>query len=1149
MKPFRIPAGPGTLRYSGIIPPARPLMVADRVLAHPEPVQIVLCARSSEARDLLATAPHLLNLGIGRQPRISWAHLPAPPPAPDSDDPFPERLREELDCDRLAALTQLANQHESSDGSLLIIVTTLEGLFAPAPPLAELSRRELRLRAGQRVDFNELRERLARELDYDAEAVCERPGQFAVRGGLIDVYPLNASAPVRLDFFGDELESLRCFDPTTQRSLQTIDEVTLAARATTTMAAEKLAILGYLPDAVHWILLEPPALAASQPELFQEFEGMTDNRPALPALLRERSRYSDRWTALQELETDPVCIGESITTIPVAFRSLEPWRRQPLQDTIGIERLEEETRARGAFIDELARWQRDRHGSILGLLPQKGRIDEVATLLQREGHDGLPVQFSEADLPEGFLIDPRPTGKGTAAKFPAPLAWLEATGPLAFVTEREWLGRHADRKPVHKPRLLPHRTQVDNLLDFADLADGDYLVHLGHGICRYRGLARLEIRGRDEDVISVEFADNVTLHVPLADAHLLTRYVGLTRAHPKLGKLGSGLWDRTRAAAEKATLDFAAEMLQLQAVRAHCPGHAFQPDTEWQRAFENAFPHKETPDQASAIEDTKLDMEQPRPMDRLVCGDVGFGKTEVAIRAAFKAVMEGFQVAIMVPTTVLAQQHYTTFKERFAAYPISVEMLSRFRSPQQQREIVAQLANGSIDVVIGTHRLLSQDIHFASLGLLVIDEEHRFGVRHKERLKRLKTEVDVLSMSATPIPRTLYLALMGARDLSVIETPPMDRLPIETLVRNYDPQLVKTAISRELERGGQIFYLHNRVQTIDKVAATINELVPQARVEIGHGQMDEHQLERIMTRFVAGEIDVLVCTTIIENGLDIPNCNTIIIEGADRFGLSQLYQLRGRVGRFKRQAYAYLLLHRHARMLDLARQRLSAMRQHNQLGAGFKIAMRDLELRGAGNLLGHQQSGHIAGVGFDLYCQLLRQSIQRLKGNPEAARIRANVYLDFIREGRSGEASAKRTEIGFAALVDEEIDPYRIEAVSANLPESYIPETRLRIDFYRQLAMASSLEGVDEIEASLKDRFGKLPVPVRRLVTIARIRVRAEMAGIRSVETEGNRVKCLPARARKGDYLKQAGRFPRLTGKTADLRLREIEQFLTRLCH
>jgi transcription-repair coupling factor (superfamily II helicase) len=656
----------------------------------------------------------------------------------------------------------------------------------------------------------------------------------------------------------------------------------------------------------------------------------------------------------------------------------------------------------------------------------------------------------------------------------------------------------------------------------------------------------MEVRGREEEVISVEFAENVTLHVPLQDAHLLTRYVGLSRIHPKLGRLGSAGWDKTRAAAEKATLDYAADMLQLQARRAHEAGIAFSPDGEWQKAFENAFPYKETPDQMEAIEHTKEDMEKGRPMDRLVCGDVGFGKTEVAIRAAFKAIMDGYQVAIMVPTTVLAQQHFETFRERFAPYPVSVEMLSRFRSPAQQKAILQQMAAGQLDLVIGTHRLLSKDVHFAKLGLLVVDEEHRFGGQHKEKLKRFKAEVDVLSMSATPIPRTLYLALMGARDLSVIETPPAERLPIETLVRTYDPELVRKAVNRELERGGQVFYLHNRVQTIDSVAAQLGELVPKARIEIGHGQMSENQLERIMTRFVAGKIDVLVCTTIIENGLDIPNCNTILIEGADRFGLSQLYQLRGRVGRFNRQAYAYLLLHRHGRMLDLARKRLSAMRQHNQLGAGFRIAMRDLELRGAGNLLGHQQSGHIAGVGFDLYCQLLRQSIQRLKGEPVAARIRANVALDFIQESRTGEASAARESTGFGALHDEEIAASRIPPEPAHLPGDYIAETRLRIDTYRQLAMADSLDGVKDIAAALEDRFGKLPKPVQRLLAVTRIRVRAEIAGIRLVASEGNRLKCLTAHARKGEYLKLSGRFPRLTGKNADLRLREIEQFLTR---
>ena len=1141
MKPFRIPKGRSVAFFSGVIEAARPLVIADRIQQAKATVSVVICPRTIMARELMTTIPQFANLATAGRPRINWALLPPPPPPEDPDNPLPERLREELECDRLASLTHLANFASSPPpGERLVVLTTPEGLFADVPAMKDLAGRELRLRTGQEIPFEELKQRLGEDLDYFAEAVCERPGQYAVRGGLIDVYPLNASAPVRLDFFGDELESIRQFDPTTQRSLDSVGEVTIAARNATGGASGRHAIHSYFAEEVSWILLEPADAAREAPPFFQEFEKIKDQRAAFPALFYGRQASLDTWTVLQELETDPGCLDSSYAPSPLDFQSLEPYRPNPLEGTIGLERLEEETAARSAFIACLQQWQQEDACQVIGLLPTAGKISEIRRMLD-EQTTRLPVDFLEGDLPEGFILQSLPQGW---------FSWMAhpPKGKVVLVTEREWLGRHISRRPVLRQRLLPHRTRVDSLLDFADLADGDYPVHLSHGICRYRGLTKMEMRGREEEVISVEFAEHVTLHVPLAEAHLLTRYVGLTHAQPKLGRLGTNLWEKTRAAAEKATLDYAAEMLQLQAVRAHHPGHAFQPDTEWQRAFENAFPYKETVDQAAAIEDSKLDMEQAKPMDRLVCGDVGFGKTEVAIRAAFKAVMEGFQVAIMVPTTVLAQQHYETFRERFAAYPISVEMLSRFRSTAQQKEIVDQLRNGRIDLVIGTHRLLSKDVHFANLGLLVIDEEHRFGVRHKERLKQFKTEVDVLSMSATPIPRTLYLALMGARDLSVIETPPADRLPIETLVRTYDPELVKRAIERELERGGQVFYLHNRVQSIDSVAAQLNDMLPDARIEVGHGQMSEHQLERVMTRFVAGKTDILVCTTIIENGLDIPNCNTIIIEGADRFGLSQLYQLRGRVGRFKRQAYAYLLLHRHTHMLDQARKRLSAMRQHNQLGAGFKIAMRDLELRGAGNLLGHQQSGHIAGVGFDLYCQLLRQSIQRLKGDPAAARIRANVFLDFIREGRSGETSARRVETGFAALAEEELAGTRIDPVSARLPEDYIPETRLRIEFYRQLAMAASLDEVEEISSALVDRFGRQPKSVERLVTVARIRVRAEIAGIRTVETEGNRLKCQLAGSKKGQFLQQSGRFPRLTGQTPDLRLREIEQFLIRQC-
>ncbi len=1160
MKTFRIPAGERVEFYSGILESARALTLTDRLQAKPASVSIVICSRMIQARELLATVPQFAKIANPGDCELHWALLPPPVQDHDGDDPMPERLREELECDRLMSLTQLADfRANPSSRHRLILVTTPEGLFSTAPTLNSLESGEIRLSRGDTVDFTALQNRLANVLDYDSEVNCERPGQFAVRGGLIDVYPLNATAPVRLDFFGDELDSIRQFDPTTQRSLESTDSVTIASRNTSLGGSDPLALFSYFGESVSWFFIEPAKLLEEYAAGFQVFEKIKDQRASLATLYAARADKDDSWTILQELENDPAIFDKDIQPVPLEFQSLESYRRHPLESNLGLERLDEETRERNAFLKQLRSWQDEQSTTILGLLPNSGKVDELESMLKSTGHDGLGVRFLEGDIPEGFLIEGAPAGW---------FGWLHNPNPnlnpnlnpsddcdydcdcglLVVVTEREWFGRHVARRPSRRQRLLPHRTRVDHLLDFADLADGDYLVHLSHGICRYRGLTKMEIRGRDEEVISVEFAERVTLHVPLQEAHLLTRYVGLTKSQPKLGKLGSNLWDKTRAAAEKATIDFAADLLQTQATRAHNPGHAFQKDTEWQLAFENAFPYKETKDQASAIEDTKLDMELPKPMDRLVCGDVGFGKTEVAIRAAFKAVMEGFQVAIMVPTTVLAQQHYETFRERFAPYPLSVEMLSRFRTTAQQKEIIGQLKHGKIDVVIGTHRLLSKDVRFSKLGLLVIDEEHRFGVRHKERLKQFKADVDVLSMSATPIPRTLYLALMGARDLSVIETPPADRLPIETLVRTYDPDMVKRAISREIERGGQVFYLHNRVQSIHSVAASLNEMLPEATIEIGHGQMQEHQLERVMTQFVAGKTDILVCTTIIENGLDIPNCNTIIIEGADRFGLSQLYQLRGRVGRFKRQAYAYLLLHRHAHMLDQARKRLSAMRQHNQLGAGFKIAMRDLELRGAGNLLGHQQSGHIAGVGFDLYCQLLRQSIQRLKGEPVAARIRASVSLDFIQTGKSAE-SVKSINSGFEALMDEEIARTRIDPVSASLPTDYIPESRLRIDFYRQLALAATLEEVEEIKDALKDRFGEFPPTVMRLLAVSRIRVRAEMAGIRSVETDGNRLKCAPATAKRGEYIKLSGRFPRLTGQSPDLRLRDIEQFLTRHCH
>ncbi|MDG2345099.1 MAG: helicase-related protein, partial [Opitutae bacterium] len=569
----------------------------------------------------------------------------------------------------------------------------------------------------------------------------------------------------------------------------------------------------------------------------------------------------------------------------------------------------------------------------------------------------------------------------------------------------------------------------------------------------------------------------------------------------------------------------------------------------WQATFEGAFPFTETPDQLTAIEATKHDMEAAQPMDRLICGDVGFGKTEVAIRAALKAVLAGKQVALLVPTTVLCQQHLNTFRERMAEYPIIIDMVSRFRSSRQNKEVIANLAEGRIDIVIGTHRLLSKDVHFQDLGLLIVDEEQRFGVRQKERIKKLRINVDILTLSATPIPRTLYMALAGARSMSVIETAPVNRRPIETIVKSYSVDLIKSAIQAETDRDGQVFYLHNRVATIEGVAHQIREMHPKLRVAVGHGQMEENALEKIMTKFVAGDFDVLVCTTIIESGIDIPNCNTLIIEGADRFGLAQLYQIRGRVGRFKRQAYAYLLLHRHAALVDQAQKRLNALKQHNQLGAGFRIAMRDLELRGAGNLLGSQQSGHIAGVGFELYCQLLKQSVARLKGEPGADRIRAEVKLDFIATGEGGSRSRGTSgSFAFAAIKESEYRADHAESlIEAALPVAYIAEPRLRIDLYRRLALADNDTTLQEITAELIDRFGKLPRPTQALIEVSRIRVFAEGAGVRRVESENERLICRLAQpGAQGEFLKTGSRFPRLTAQDPLKRLQEIQHFLIR---
>ncbi len=1111
------------------------------------PVTVVL-ARAARQLDGLAEDLQFFH-GLAGGEKESWEILlyPELPEAGASEAAVGGAF--ERQCDRLTVLAALTERGGAKAARPLVIVSTLAALLQPAPKPGDVAARELRLAAGTRVNFRELAEKLGRQLGYDAEALCETPGQYAVRGGLLDVYPYNASAPVRLDFFGDELEHIRLFDPTTQLTAESLTELVISAAPKELGGGTPAGLLEFLPRSAHWIIQEPARQAAEQPDLFSVPEKMAALQPTLQTILSARAGADDYWTGLAELDEPGGPLGEDATRVAADTEPAMAHRPLASVPAVGRARLESDQASQRAFLRVLAGWARAGTTVIIATRAdvEAGRLREILSE-DKQLRDFAP-QVVTGEIAAGFVARPAAS---------AELAWpqLGKRGAVAVVAEGEIFGRHRQRIATFRPRRLPQRHRVDQLLDFSEIAEGDYLVHVTHGVCRFRGLRKLATTGRAEEVISLEFADGVEVHLPLHESHLLSRYVGLANISPKLGKIGGRIWERTRSEAERATLDFAAQLLRVQAERDQQPGFPLPPDAPWQREFEDEFPHQETADQLRSINETKADLERARPMDRLLCGDVGFGKTEIALRAAFKAVMGGKQVVVLGPTTVLVQQHFNTFRERLAPFPISVEQLSRFRSPKEQKQVLEQLRDGQLDIVVGTHRLLGADVRFKDLGLVIIDEEHRFGVRHKEKLKHLRANVHVLAMSATPIPRTLYFALVGARDLSVIETPPRDRLPIETVVKSFSPELVQQAIRHELQRGGQVFYLHNRVESIEDCARNLRKWVPEARLGVGHGQMDADDLEKMMTQFVAGKFDVLVCTTIIESGLDIPNCNTLIIEGADRFGLAQLYQLRGRVGRFNRQAYAYLLLHRHAQLLDQARKRLAAIRQFNQPGAGFRLAMKDLELRGAGNLLGAEQSGHIAGVGFDLYCQLLRQSIARLKGEPAALAIRATVRLDFVLLGESADAAvlaATQSAVDdtgdrFAALKAEDMAGQRMAPMVANLPVDYIADTRLRLDQYRRLALAAVPKEVEALAAGLRDRFGPLPPSAQALVKLTQIRVWAEQKGLVDVETEGARLKCRGAggRGRPAGYLQVGNRFPRLTATRPLPRMDEIIAFIKR---
>lgn len=989
---------------------------------------------------------------------------------------------------------------------------------------------------GMKTSIDALREKLA-SMGYYNEALCEAPGQFSVRGGIVDVYPAAADRPVRLDFFGDEIESIRTFNPDTQLGDGRAERVRVDAVPGDISGADgggrPFCALDLMEGiASEWIFFEPRQVLLKNSELFSVCEGSQ----AAPSFAGIFGRRENSFCGISTLALGGE-LFDGAELSPFSAEDLPAPEGCFTGAEIGEARFAGEREERLKFAGHVASLAA---GGMEVFVSTEGDSDEsmVRELFAKIGFDASKFRFARGNFGDGFAV----SNFGGAV---SPKLSAGARGAV-FVSAGRLIGRGTRPQLEPRRKMFSRRAQVDQALDFSELGEGDYVVHYSHGICRYHGVVGLDTNGAKQEFLKLEFEDGAYLYLPLHESHLLGRYIGLDRRVPKLSKLDGKSWTKVRTAAEHAALDYAAELLETQSKREISQGFAFPPDDDWQRAFDGAFAYVETPDQLRAIEEVKADMQKPSPMDRLLCADVGFGKTEVAMRAVFKAAMGGKQSAVLCPTTVLCQQHFRTFRERFAGFPIVVEMLSRFRSAREAAQIKEQLAAGKIDVIIGTHALLSSDVEFRDLGLLVIDEEHRFGVRHKERIKKIRQSVDVLSMSATPIPRTLYFAMMGARKISVMETPPKDRFPVETFVREYSDDVVRSAISAEIARGGQVFYLHNRVATIDAAAERLKRMFPDLRIGVGHGRMDEFRLERLMADFVEGKYDVLVCTTIIESGLDIPNCNTIIIEGADKFGLAQLYQLRGRVGRFTRRAYAWLLLHRHAALVESARKRLGAIRQYNKPGAGFRIAARDLQLRGCGNLLGARQSGHVAGVGFDLYCSLLKKSIALLKGERKAYWVRAKVSLPFIVMGEGGKSdnSLSNAETLYQEMKMKESIADNAEVAKAYIPKEYIPQTSLRVDLHRRLSQAESVAEVEDAYAQSVDRFGPVPEPAKILFLLARIRILAESNRIVSVETEASALKLGENSGGGIRYLRINGRFPRLRSKSATGRLEEIENFL-----
>lgn len=947
-----------------------------------------------------------------------FGHRPVLFPAWDVWPPK-NSIVDEIASMRLRVLKQL-----DQDETPKILLTTIQALSQPVPSLEQLRQNRKRLKVGSAIAIEEIVEWLLEHGFQQMEAV-EIPGEFSRRGGLLDVFSPDAEMPFRIELFGDEIDSIRQFSPETQRSLGNCDVIEISAQSPfSSDANEENAepqINGHLCDWLargSWMLLHEPDDLQEQCRHFLErvasIKGLFSYRGTVSLLMQHPSIHVTRMPSAS-LER----------TCHLAIESVERFSGD-------VNKVRDELDSLSATEQILVACHND--GS-------RQRLEEILAKSQVGQSQRLHLVLGQVHA--GFrLVD----------------------AGLAVIGDHELF----HREDVHT--ALPRRHLESRAIDsFLELREGDLVVHVSHGIARFRGMKMLDKNGLTEEHLVLEFRENTQMYVPATKIDLVQKYIGGSRTEPELSKLGGTSWQKKKEKVAAAVFDLASDMIDLQASRETKPGIVFPVDTEWQQEFEAAFPYQETPDQLTSLAEIKRDMEKPRPMDRLICGDVGYGKTELAIRAAFKAVDAGRQVAVLVPTTVLAEQHYRTFSKRLADYPFNVEVLSRFRKGKQIRKVIQELQEGAVDVIIGTHRLLSKDVQFKDLGLVVIDEEQRFGVEHKERLKKFRHTVDVLTLSATPIPRTLHLSLLGIRDISNLETPPRDRLAIETRIVRWDEQLIRHAILRELNREGQVYFVHNRVHNIHEIANKLQSIVPEVRIAVGHGQMAEGELEKAMVKFVNREADILVATTIIESGLDIPNANTIFINQADHHGLADLHQLRGRVGRYKHRAYAYLILDQQRNVSPIASQRLKAIEEFTELGAGFKIAMRDLEIRGAGNILGTQQSGHIASVGYEMYCQLLENAVRTLKRQPLKTPLEVTIDIPW----------------------------------PAFLPKEYIPGQKLKIEVYRRLSRVRKLERLDDFRTELQDRFGKPPETVAWLLRLAELRILSARWQISNIHLEG----------------------------------------------